>query len=151
MATAAKVPAQKPSKTKAAAPAKDPVKLPKTLGECVDLMKSLAAERLLIEKQAAVFEAKEKFVKKYLIAEFLKTKSRGAVGKQYQALLINKEIPQIEDRAALQAYIKKTGDFDVLAKSLDASAVVERWEAGKAIPGVVRGTALTLSVTKIKA
>jgi hypothetical protein len=61
-----------------------------------------------------------------------------------------KDEPSAEDWAALWKHIRKTGDFDLLYRRVNAKAIKERWEQGVTVPGVVKFPVQTLSVTKAK-
>ena len=51
---------------------------------------------------------------------------------------------------ALYAHVKATGEFDLLYKRLNASAVNQRWEDGKVVPGTQPFPVEELSIRKAK-
>ncbi len=126
------------------------IKLPKSLGLCVDLYKELQTARLDKQKEVDAIEKREKIVKAFILESLASGAERGAVGKFYQAVSVPKSRPELEDQAKFYAHIKKTGEFELLNKALNKAAISERWEAGKTVPGVAQFTYYDLSVTKIK-
>lgn len=125
------------------------LKLPASLGACVDLYKELQTQRLDRQKEVDAIEKREKLVKEHVLAN-LGGADRGAVGKFYQGVAVPKSRPELEDPQKFYAHIKKTGEFELLNKALNKSAINERWDAGKTVPGVGKFTYFDLSVTKIK-
>jgi hypothetical protein len=139
-----------PAKTKADKPAKLPkLKIPKSLGACADLLKELQEKRLAAQKLIDPIAEQEKQLRQHIIDNLPKSQLGGATGKRYRAEIVQKEVPVIEDRLKLQAYIKKTGAFDLLSTSLNAKAVADRWENKKTVPGVGKFKVTSLSVTKV--
>ncbi len=59
-------------------------------------------------------------------------------------------IPAMEDWNEFYKHLKKTGEFDLLGRTLKAVAVKERWSVGKVVPGVGVFKKTKLSVTKKK-
>ena len=117
-------------------------------GALVDLLKEVEIARLAIQKQAdplATFAAR---IKDYFMQEY-STSNTGVAGKFYRVQVKKNIAPKLVDSAKLYAHIKKKGEFDLLRQTLDATAVRERWDAGKAVPGVEQQEFKTISLTKI--
>jgi hypothetical protein len=176
MATAkkptAKKPAAKPSAKSAPAPAKKPVvkptkekqpqlraksgseedapkfKLPKTLAECADLLYETREKRLKVQKNADELEELEKALKAHIIDNLPKSQASGIQGKVASVTLRKKIVASLKDDKKFFAYIKKTGDFDLLQRRLNDAAVQARWEQKKNVPGVEPFTTVTISCTK---
>jgi hypothetical protein len=55
----------------------------------------------------------------------------------------------VEDWPKLYAHIKKTGEFELMQRRLGETAVKERWDADKQVPGVGRFTAKKVSCTRV--
>lgn len=144
MATRPTPAAEKPAVKKAPA-----FKLPKSLAACGDLLYEIRLERLAIQKQADALEAKEKLIKEHLINSLPKGEASGIAGKVARVSITTKELPQVDDWEKLQAYIKRTGSFELLGRSLSRGAVEERWAAKKTIPGVSKFNAVSVSCTKV--
>jgi hypothetical protein len=130
-------------KTKAA-----PFKVPKHLADCADMLYAKREERLLAQKIVDALAKEEGLLREHIIANLPKSNASGISGKVANAKIETKQIPQVEDRAVLQAYIKKTGRFDLLQNRLSESAVLEMWADNKKVPGVVSFTVIKVSCTK---
>lgn len=124
-------------------------RFPKKMGDCADLITSLKAKRLVLQKQAEAIEEEEKALKKWVIDNLPKSNLTGAAGKVSRVTVVTKEVPQVEDWDLLYKHIKKTGEFDLLGRSLSKAAVDERWDSNKKVPGVKAFTVVSLSVTKV--
>ena len=125
------------------------IKLPKTpalmadrLYKLKELKSDLAAKVKALDDERIAIEAA-------LINALPKDESTGIQGKVARASLIIKEVPQAEDWDKIHAYIKKTGSWDLLTRSLKSSAVQERWDDGKKIPGIGVFTKISVSLNKI--
>lgn len=147
--------ARKPTETLpegAPKPAKPPVKLPKQLGQCVDLYWELRQQRLELVRQVAELEEKEQFVKNHLIENIPKSSATGVAGVHCRVSIKQDFVPRVEDWSKFYDYVAKNkakGSFALLNKAVNASAVKEIWEANKQIPGVGRFGIVKLSVNKI--
>lgn len=138
------------------------IKLPKSLGACVDLYHKLREQRLAKDKESREMKADETAVCNHIIDNLSKKDERGAVGKHYKAVIKTDDVYQVEDWEAFYKHIKKTGEFDLLNRALNQAAVKERiamqdrpsgkkgenWKP-KLPPGVKVFTATKLSVTKV--
>ena len=115
-------------------------KYPKTLGACIDLGFSLREKRKALEAQAEKVSEEEAALAEYILEQFKDQKIDGARGKKGLASFVPKKVPVIDidlgGWPALYKHIQKSGDFELLQKRLGEKAVQERWDAGKAIPGV---------------
>lgn len=146
--TATKKTAERPAGEKGKAPC---VKLPASLGACADLYAELKDQRLEENKEVKKLEEKEKFVKKFLIETLSKDKGqdRGAVGKHHRVQVEVEMEPQVEDWDKFYAHLKKTGDFSLLNRALNSTAVEERWANKKVIPGVTSVPVVKLRCHKL--
>jgi hypothetical protein len=136
---------------KAAKPGKEPkaAKFPKSLGACVDLYKALQEKRLAAQKLIEPLAKQEALLKAHIIDQLPKSQLGGVAGQNYRGEIKKKQIPQVKDWGKLQAYIKKSGKFELLGRSINAAAVAELWDAKKKVPGVEAFEAISLSVTKL--
>jgi hypothetical protein len=125
-------------------------KLPKTLAACADLLYSIRESRLALNRQAEELETQEKLIKEHLINTLPKSEASGVAGKLARVTIVTKLVPQTSDSDALHAYIKKTGDWDLLQGRLSDKAVRLRWEAGKTVPGVEAFQTVSVSINKVK-
>lgn len=124
-------------------------KFPKTLGECADKLYKLREERLATQKVAEELEAEEKALKEHIIQTLPKSEASGVAGKVARVTVVTKQVPQVKDWKKFYAFIKKTGAFELLQRRLTDKAVAERWEVGKAVPGVEPFGVVTISLNKL--
>lgn len=107
-----------------------------TLSEYLNLRQA----RLDLQKQVDVMDQKEKQLKADLvdqlraagIVKMTETHGDLTVGVK----MTKTEEPNVENWSELIQHIKETGEIDLLQKRVTASAVKQRWEEGKSIPGV---------------
>ena len=96
----------------------------------------------------SVKATEEHFIQKLAVGE-----SSGVQGLKSRVQVTESVIPVVETTsdgwAKLYAHIKKTGHFDLLNKALNRTAVQERWEQKKQVPGVGKFHAKKVSVTKL--
>ena len=124
-------------------------KFPKQMGACADRLFELREKRLEEQKKVDAIESEEKAIKEHIIQNLPKSEASGVAGKLARVTVITKAIPQVKDWESFYKHIKKTGDFDLLQKRLTETAVKERWENGKKIPGVESFNVVTLSINKV--
>lgn len=124
-------------------------KLPKSLAECADLAYTLRERRLEIQRSTKQLEEQEKLVKEYLINNLPKSQASGVSGKVANAKIERDTVPTITDKKKFLAYVKKTGDFDLITSSMNPRAVKERWEHKKKVPGIGEFQVVKLSLTKV--
>jgi len=74
----------------------------------------------------------------------------GFTGKVTALKLQPKSSPYIKDDKKFFAWVKRNSAFDCLQRRLNESAINERFEAKKRVPGIEFWDYLRLSVTKAK-
>lgn len=133
-----------------------PVKLPKTMGACADLLHAVKENRLAADKLAAALKAEETRISDHIIANLPKGDT-GAAGKEYRAQVKLEEVPQLEPENIENFYkwVAKTGAWDCLQRRLSKEAVMARVEVLKngklkLPPGIKMFTAVKVSLTKVK-
>ncbi len=125
--------------------------VPTALGALADHVYARQERRLTLNRQAAELEDEEKAIKTWVIEHLPKKElASGIAGKVGRLELKKGVIPTLKDPKKFFAYLKKTGDFDLLQRRLNAAAVEARWEAKKAVPGVVPFDYVKVSVTAVK-
>jgi hypothetical protein len=124
-------------------------KWPKKLAACADRYYTLKQKRLAMQKEVDALEEEEKALKDHLINNLPKAEATGVAGQLCRVSVVTKSVPQVQDWETFYKYIKRTGDFSLLHKRVSTEAVQERWDAGKAVPGVTAFNAVTLSVNKV--
>lgn len=125
-------------------------KLPKTMAECADLAYTLREERYAIQRQAKEVAEKEALLREHIIQNLPKSQASGVSGKVANAKVETDTVPMFTDKAKFLAYVKKTGDFDLMTTGMNASAVKARWENKKKVPGIGETQIVKLSLTKVK-
>lgn len=116
------------------------MRIPKTLGACVDLGYELEQKRLAYQHEAekiiAEMKASEKELDDALLIMLQKQKLDKAAGSSASVSISKQPLPKVTDWEAFWAHIKKTGEFDLLERRPARAAYKERIEAKKAVPGV---------------
>jgi hypothetical protein len=87
----------------------------------------------------------------YFIATLKVGESSGVQGMSSRTQISEDIIPVVAaaDWPKVYAYIKRTGSFELLNKALNRTAVRERWDAKKQVPGVGKFIAKKVSCTKL--
>jgi hypothetical protein len=122
---------------------------PKAIGACADMVYKLREERKAAQKEVDKIEEREKALKEHIINNLPKSQTTGVAGKFARVTVVTKEVPQVKDWDAFYKHLKKTGEFDLLGRSIGRAAIEARWDAGKKVPGVEAFTAVTLSINKV--
>ena len=135
--------------SEAATAPKPKFKFPKALGACADRLFTVRQQRLEIQKQVGLLQSEESAIKEHIINTLPKSEASGVAGKLARVTIVSKQVPQVKDWDAFYKHVKKSGDFDLLQRRLTDSAIEERWEAGKEIPGVEHFNAVSVSINKV--
>lgn len=122
--------------------------LPATLGACADRLHEIKALRAELKKQDDVLDRERKDIEAKLIDELPKSDAQGVVGHVARAKIITQTTATVKDWPKLWAHISRTKSWDLLQKRIASSAVKERWEAGKQVPGVDTFKVVKVSLTK---
>jgi hypothetical protein len=140
---AEKTTSEKPAKVKPG------YKFPKMIGACADKVYELREKRKAMQKLVDEVEEEEKALKEHIINILPKSEASGASGKLANVKVVTKEVPQVKDWDAFYKYIKKTGEFDLMGRTISRTSIEERLDAGKKVPGIEMFQAVTLSITKV--
>lgn len=140
---------EKVSKAEAMAKISKELKVPKTFGGIADALYETRLRRLNLQKEVDALAAFETKLKDKLIEEMPKKDSTGAAGKIARAQIVQEPTPVVEDWDEFYKHIKKKGEFDLLNRAPNRSAINARWDAGKAVPGVGQFMTTKVSVTKL--
>lgn len=122
---------------------------PKTLARCADVLYATRAKRYALQGEIKALEEIEKQLKDRLIRELPKSQATGIAGRVARARIVKDEVPQTRDWEALYAHIRETGEFELLQRRLTKTAVQERWDDGKEVPGVESFTVVSVSLEKV--
>lgn len=127
------------------------LKIPKTIAACGDMLYTLREKRIAIEHQAAEIAKDEAKLRDHIINCLPKQDATGVRGKIAQVSISTKTKPTVKDWTAVWAYVKKNNAFELLQRRLNETAVAERWEHNREIPGVEKFDVVTVSCTKLGA
>src|SRR3546814_3664110 len=106
------------------------------MAEWADLAYELREERYRIQREAAEVGKKEALLREHIIKNLPKSQASGVSGRVANAKVEVDTVPTFTDKAKFLAYVKKTGDFDLMTTGMNASAVKARWENKKKVPGI---------------
>lgn len=124
-------------------------KFPPKLGACADLLYKLREKRLEEQKKVDLIEEEEKALKEHLIQTLPKSEANGVAGKVARVSIVGKAVPRVADWDKFYKHIKKTGAFELMQRRVSDTAVQERWDAGKPVPGVESFNVTTVSINKV--
>lgn len=124
------------------------MKLPTSLGATIDLLYALRAERLALGKTLKEMQEKETAIELHLMNNFAKGDLEGARGKVATASLKYTTVADVTDWDAYYAYVAKNKAWELLQKRVGITALRERWDAKKQVPGVEPKTITDISLTK---
>lgn len=131
------------------------VKLPKSLGACVDKYHEARQARLEAKRHMEALQEEETRIFNHILENIPKGDG-GAIGKQFKAVRTEDEKYSIANDEEFYAFVKKTGGFDLLNRAINQRAVRERMEDPKfakkfpkGVPGTKSYKVFGLSVTKV--
>ena len=124
-------------------------KPPKALGTCADKLYEIRQQRLAAQKVVEKLTEQETALKEHIIQTLPKSESSGITGKVARVTIVKKIIPQVADWDKLYKHISRTKSFELLQRRVSDTAVKERWENGKQVPGVDHFTIVTVGINKI--
>lgn len=131
------------------AEAKPKYKWPKSMGLCADKLYELRQARLTQQKIVDALEAEEKALKEHIINTLPKSETSGVAGKVARVTVVSKDVPQVKDWDLFYKHVKKTGEFELMQRRLSDSAINERWDSGKKVPGVEAFKVTSISLNKV--
>lgn len=126
------------------------LKMPTTIGATIDLLWSLREARKSAEAAVNEIKEKEAAVEAHLMNNFDRSGLDGAKGKYGLATLKKSTVADVDDWPTFYSYIQRNKAWDLLQKRPAITAIRERWDAGKVIPGVSPKEVITLSLTSVK-
>ena len=120
------------------------------LATVIDLYNHARATRLASQKVVDDMETTEKKLKADLIAALKEGELTAAGGKTAIAKLVIKNEPALKSIDDLYRHIRDTGEFDLLYRRVNNTAVKARWDLGVVVPGVESYPVESLSLSQIK-
>ena len=95
---------------------------------------------------ATVKTVEDHFVNTLMVGE-----SSGVQGFTSRVQVTESAVPTLDDPQKFYAYVRKNNAFELLNRALNRTAIQERWDAKKQIPGVGVFHAKKVSCTKLSA
>jgi hypothetical protein len=123
--------------------------IPKHLGQVADLLYKTRQARLAMQKDVDQLQAEETALREHLIEQLPKDDATGIAGKVCRASVVVKSQPRVEDWDLLYAHVKKHNAFELLQRRVSSTAIEERWEHGKEVPGVGHFNVVSISLNKL--
>lgn len=128
-----------------------------SIGSQIDTLYALQQKRLAfqnkMEEKIEEMKKLERDIEDALINKYTKEEIDAMRGSKATATLSVVPLPQIDTEndgwTVLYAYIKKTGQFDLLEKRLARGAYRERYDAKIAVPGVKTFLKKSISLRKV--
>ena len=123
---------------------------PDELAVMVDYFKVVEKSRLDADKRAAEIKSLETQIKQVLVITMNRMHLTAAGGANYICEHRTVEEPTVSNWDDFYKYVLKTKDFSLLERRPGKAAIKERWNDGKAVPGITRFPVDKLSFTKTK-
>ena len=124
------------------------VAFPETLGECIDKLYKLRAQRLEQEREIKERKRTESAYKNHIIALLREASLEGGRGEGANASITVDDVPTAKNWDEIWAHIEENDAHDMVQRRLSSQAVKLRWEAGEEVPGIEHFTVEDLSLTK---
>jgi hypothetical protein len=124
------------------------MKLPKTLGACVDMIYKMRETRLAAQKIVDEQKHLEETLKNHILTNFNRQDVDKASGKLATCAVTRRTVGDIEDWDTFTDFIKKTNSFDLLQKRINDTAYRLRLDDSVEVPGVEAREVVSLSITK---
>lgn len=121
-------------------------KLVGTIGSRIDTMYALREQKRELEAKVKVVEDEYKVIETELLEALEREGTSNGKGKHASASVSVSVVGQITDVEAMNAYIKRSGNFQLYQQRLSTLAVRELLETKGAIPGVTPFNKVTLTL-----
>lgn len=126
------------------------MKMPTTVGATIDALYTLREQKKELEAQIKGITEKYSALESHLMTNFDRAGLEGAKGRLATASLKHSTQAEVTDWDAFYKWISKTKSWECLQKRPGITALRERWDAGKQVPGVEPKAVTTLSLTGAK-
>lgn len=121
----------------------------KTPGDRADFLKKFDDARKDLNRAAKEMEDFESGLKRWFIEQLpVLVNATGITGKVARVQIESKDKVDVTDWDAFYAWVRKNNAFEFFERKVKLSSAQDRWNAGKKIPGVAKGTYKTISLTK---
>jgi hypothetical protein len=122
------------------------MRIPKTLGGCIDLYYELQKKRDAYFAAAEPLTADINKLNAHLLKKFGAAKLRGARGARANCTVVEQLVPNVLDWQKIYKFVAKHDAFELLQKRLSSVAWRERREAGVTVPGTEAFNAVSLRI-----
>ena len=119
-----------------------------TLGELIDKLYFIRADRLALSNKADEMKKDEDALRTTILGMLDSAKLSGGKGDIAQASIKTTIVPSLSDFDDFIKYVFKNKAIDLLRRQVNATAVRERWDSGKEIPGVTPFTVRDINLSK---
>lgn len=121
-------------------------KLVGTIGSRIDTMYDLREQKRELEAKVKVLDEEYKAIETELLEALEREGTSKGSGQRASASVTVSVVGQITDVEAMNAYIKRSGNFQLYQQRLSTPAVRELLETKGAIPGVTPFNKVTLNL-----
>lgn len=122
----------------------------KTAASRADLLYAVNKHRLAEQNKLKEYSEFEVLLNRWFIENLVAGDSSGVAGKIGRVEIKKKDFVSVADWNKFNAYVKRNKADDLLTIKANDKAIKERWEDGKQIPGIEKGTIKVISLTKVK-
>ena len=120
-----------------------------SLPASVDLLYKTREARYDLQHKVDTLQKEETALRTRIMAELSSMNAEGISGKVCRVAITIKPVPMVHDWDVFYKHVVKTKNFELLQKRLGTTAIKERWDAGKEVPGVSRENVAELGIYKV--
>ena len=120
-----------------------------TLGELIDKLYALRAERLALTQQADDMKKDEDAIRTTILGMLDSVDLTAGKGSVAQASIKISLVPSLQDFDKFFNYVVRNKATDLIRRQVNATAIRERWDAGKVVAGVEPLEVRDIHLTKI--
>lgn len=124
------------------------MKLPKTLGACVDLLYKMRAERLEHQKQVDLAKGKEEALKQHILANLNKQGGEKFGGKVATATISRRTCANVTDWDTFFGWVAETNSWDMVQKRVNDTAYRARLDENVEVPGAEAFEVVSINLNK---
>lgn len=119
-------------------------------GKAIDEIAQLQLKCDRLQAALLVAEREVAAKKEKLLKRLKKSALDGARGRVGVASVLEEDVPTMEDFMTVWKWARKNNAPEIFQKRLSSTAVRERWEAGKNVPGVGRFHRVVLRINQTR-
>ena len=125
------------------------MKMPGTLGGCIDSLYMLRTKRLAVQRQVDALKANEHELTTRILQLLADAEMDGAKGKRATCSVTKLITAQVDDWEKLYKYISQEGAYDLLQRRVNDAAYRARLDDGIFVPGTQSFPVEKLSLNKV--